>query len=1476
MSFGDTIVGEVLGQPSKADDINGAPNRVAEGAAVNTSVGITAHSTFFGLGPVFYSLSGDTSGGGFKINFLTGVVTVDDPSKIDFESSPGHAYTITVRSTFGIFSNTQTFTIGVDDVAPSVPVDSNAAANTVLEGAANGTAVGITASSTDVNGPAVTYALIGDTSGGGFTINAATGAITVADSTKIDYESSAGHAYTVTVQSSDGTLTSSQTFTINVGDVAPTTPVDTNAAANTVTEAPSAGSAVGITVSSVDPNGPASTYSLIGDTSGGGFTINASTGVVTVADPTKIDYESSAGHAYSITVRATNGAQTTQQTFNIAVTDVAPSAPIDTNGAANTVAEGAANGTTVGITAFSGDLNGPAVTYSLIGDTSGGGFGINVANGLITVADGTKINYETAPGHAYTVTAQASDGTLTNSQSFTIAVSDVAPSAPVDSDGATNTVLEGAANGTAVGITASSTDVNGGAVTYSLIGDTSGGGFTINATTGVITVADGTKIDYESSPGHAYTVTAQAGDGTLTTSQAFTINVGDVAMTTPVDTNAGANSVTEAPGVGTTVGITAQASDPNGPATIYSLIGDTSGGGFTINASTGVVTVADPSKIDYESSAGHAYNITVRATSGAQTTQQSFNIAVTDIAPSAPIDTNGAANTVAEGAANGTTVGITAFSGDLNGPDVTYSLTGDTSGGGFTINSTTGLITVADGTKINYETAPGHAYTVTAQASDGTLTNSQTFTIAVSDVAPSAPVDSNGATNTVAEGAANGSNVGVTAFSTDVNGPGVTYSLVGDTSGGGFAINSTTGVITVADGTKLDYETTPSHAYTVTAQASDGTLTNSQAFTIALTDVAPTAPTDINGAANTIAEGAANGSTVGITASSVDPNGPATTYSLSDSAGGRFAINSSTGVVTVANGAAIDFETAAGHAYGITVLATNGALSTSSAFSIGVTDVAPSAPADANGAADSVFEGATNGTVVGITASSTDPGGGPAPTYTLSDNAGGRFAIDLNTGIVTVANGAAIDFETAPGPGHSYGITVQATAGALSSTHAFSIGVGDVNEAPAGTDKTVTMLEGDSYTFSVADFGFSDPSDSVNPNSLLAVKMTTVPGAGTGTFTNNGVTVNAGDFVSATNIADGLLVFTPAAHSNGAPEATFTFQVQDNGGILHGGVDLDQSANTVTINVNAVNDAPINSVPLATQSVNEEATLTFSTGGGNAITINDIDVGSGNETVTLTVSNGTLVLGSHVGLVSFSPDNAASITLTGTIANIDNALEGLTYTGNLDFQGADTLTVHTNDNGNTGAGGPKVDDDGISITVNDLADTPSVTNATTNEDTQSASGLVVSRNPADSSAVAFFKVTGITHGTLFQNDGTTAINNGDFITFAEANAGLKFTPAADFFGNGSFSVQASTTNTNAGLGGSLATATITVDPVADTPSVTNATTNEDTQSASGLVVSPRSGSSSSPASPTARCSRTTAPPRSTTATSSLTRRPMPA
>ncbi|MFV3078195.1 hypothetical protein, partial [Niveispirillum fermenti] len=74
--------------------------------------------------------------------------------------------------------------------------------------------------------------------------------------------------------------------------------------------------------------------------------------------------------------------------------------------------------------------------------------------------------FETATSHSITV--QASDGTDTSTQTFTINVTNAAPATPTDSDNDANSVVEGATNGTAVGITASATDINGGTVTYSL------------------------------------------------------------------------------------------------------------------------------------------------------------------------------------------------------------------------------------------------------------------------------------------------------------------------------------------------------------------------------------------------------------------------------------------------------------------------------------------------------------------------------------------------------------------------------------------------------------------------------------------------------------------------------------------------------------------------------------------------------------------------------------------------------------------------------------------------------------------------------------------------------------------------------------------------------------------------------------------------------------------------------------------------
>ncbi|CAN0040163.1 unnamed protein product, partial [Phaeothamnion confervicola] len=180
--------------------------------------------------------------------------------------------------------------------------------------------------------------------------------------------------------------------------------------------------------------------------------------------------------------------------------------------------------------------------------------------------------------------------------------------------------------------------------------------------------------------------------------------------------------------------------------------------------------------------------------------------------------------------------------------------------------------------------------------------------------------------------------------------------------------------------------------------------------------------------------------------------------------------------------------------------------------------------------------------------------------------------------------------------------TYTVTSGGVTETATVSVTVTSVNDAPTGTDKTITTNEDTGYTFAASDFGFGDGKDSP-ANTLTAVKITTVPGAGT--LKLSGATVNAGDVISAANL--GNLVFTPGTDANGAGYASFTFQVQDSGGTANGGVDLDQSANTITVNVTPVTDP--STVTLSTSgpaSVVEGSTITYTATVDNAVTGTDL------------------------------------------------------------------------------------------------------------------------------------------------------------------------------------------------------------------------------------------------------------------------------
>ena len=100
-------------------------------------------------------------------------------------------------------------------------------------------------------------------------------------------------------------------------------------------------------------------------------------------------------------------------------------------------------------------------------------------------------------------------------------------------------------------------------------------------------------------------------------------------------------------------------------------------------------------------------------------------------------------------------------------------------------------------------------------------------------------------------------------------------------------------------------------------------------------------------------------------------------------------------------------------------------------------------------------------------------------------------------------------------------------------------------------------------------------------------------------------------------------MFTPVADASGAGYASFTFQVQDDGGIANGGVDLDQSTKTMSIDVTAVNDPPVaqDDAYLATED-------TMLTVGAPGVLANDTDIESDPLTATMLSgpAHGTLAL----------------------------------------------------------------------------------------------------------------------------------------------------------------------------------------------------------------------------------------------------------
>ncbi|MBU3008433.1 VCBS domain-containing protein [Cobetia amphilecti] len=261
-----------------------------------------------------------------------------------------------------------------------------------------------------------------------------------------------------------------------------------------------------------------------------------------------------------------------------------------------------------------------------------------------------------------------------------------------------------------------------------------------------------------------------------------------------------------------------------------------------------------------------------------------------------------------------------------------------------------------------------------------------------------------------------------------------------------------------------------------------------------------------------------------------------------------------------------------------------------------------------------------------------------------------------------------------------------------------------VNDQPVLTVPGTTFVinNNGSQTIAITGVSVADAND-VGQSVYQDVQTITVSvdgGGAAGTLSMAGATASNGDTqvtltgtLAQINTALGTLEFT-ATNVDADDTATLNIVFDDdaNGDQTFDVLTALTATAAVNINISAANDAPAISAPSGTTTLVEDGSLTLSALG---VTLDDADdFGANNLSLTLTVDHGTFSNGS------------STITFTGTVAQLQSALDAETYSPDTHFYGQDSLSIEFNDGGNTGVGGNQITTRTIVLTVTPVNDRP--------------------------------------------------------------------------------------------------------------------------------------------------------------------------
>jgi hypothetical protein len=514
-------------------------------------------------------------------------------------------------------------------------------------------------------------------------------------------------SYTATIMDIAGNI-SKQSESVVYDTVAP---IITSGASGSVVE----GSGAGIIVYTANANEDGVTFSPADDSLD--FSIDASTGVVTTKPEFSADFEKPVEYVFSVIATDASGNDSSALEVSIDVINVDEEAPSITSGDSLTaVNENSGAGQVVyTATATDTDANIEGIILSLADDALG--FSIDASTGVVTTNAVFAADFEVAQSQSFVVVATDVAGNASQ-QTVSVAVNNVDEAAPVFQSSTTASVLESELAGVAVYQVQvdDSSDISNG-VTYILSG-VDALSFVIDED-GEVSIIDNPEAAVKSS----YSFTVIADDGVNQSQITVTLSVVTEPDTLkPVFTSSATPTINENIG-GNQVVYNALATDDF--VVTYSLqAGHDSG--LSIDTSTGEVSL----DVNPDSYTKNEYSFTVVATDSSDNSSElAVTLTVIEIDDVAPVITPAATATSIEESSGAGQVIYKVTSDDAQ---ATYSLKTGIDSAQFTINATTGDVTLTANPV--YSTKGTYSFVVLATDAAGNVSEPQSVTLTIIEV----------------------------------------------------------------------------------------------------------------------------------------------------------------------------------------------------------------------------------------------------------------------------------------------------------------------------------------------------------------------------------------------------------------------------------------------------------------------------------------------------------------------------------------------------------------------------------------------------------------------------------------------------------------------------------------------------------------------------------------------------------------------